>query len=220
MSAAAAVVAIRRFAGGGVHGFTPAMDVQIETAYRDYLRKGGRSAIVDCSKALRVPLWKIHRRAQFLGLARAKETPWSEEELRIVRENRFYSPVEIRKRLKAAGFVRSDLGIVLKRKRLHLTTRNYEDGYTGRALANLLNVDSHIVGRWITNGLLAAELRMTLRTPQQHGDGHWIRRQDFRAFVFAYPEEIDLRKVDAVWFIELLRPEQLDQTFDEELVLP
>ena len=216
MSAAAAAVARPHQTGGGVHGFTPAMDAQIGAAYRAYTRTGGRFAIVQCVQVLGIEAWKVHRRAQVLGLARAKEKCWSAEELDILRENRFYSNGEIRRRLRLAGFLRSDLGILLKRRRLKLSTRNHDDGYTGNALAQLLGIDVHAVSRWIHRGNLRAELRMTSRTPQQGGDGYWIRKSDLRAFIFGFPEEIDLRKVDPIWFIDLLHGDQIGEQCEEE----
>jgi hypothetical protein len=213
---AVAAVARSHQTGGGKRGFSPAMDAQIDSAYRAYTRRGGRRAIVDCVKKLGVAAWKVHRRAQFLGLARASEQPWSEAEVEILRENRFYSNKEIQRRMRVAGFTRSEMGILLKRKRLNLTTRNHEDGYTANALAGLLNVDAHGVTRWIHKGILRADMRETTRTDKQHGDGYWIRAREVRAFVFRFPEEIDLRKVDPVWFIALLRGGEIGEACDEE----
>ena len=196
--------------------FSAAADAQVEGAYDAFTRTHSHSAIQACADALGMPHWRIKRRARELGLARTKEKDWSSAELAILIENRFYSPTGIRRRLKQAGYERTVLGVLLKRKRLRLTTRNHEDGYTANALAKLLNVDAHVVTRWIAREILPAERRETLRTPQQGGDSYWVRTGDLRAFIFEFPEEIDLRKVDPLWFIELLRGENIAIVSDEE----
>lgn len=193
-----------------------AVDQDIAAAYARFTAGHERGAIRQCAQKLRVPRWWVTRRAKTLGLARVKELPWSEAELAILRENRHYSPPKIRQFLKALGFERSEYGILLKRKRLKLTTRNGADGYTGRSLAAVLNIDSHSVSRWIKTGLLAAGLRCTARRQAQGGDWYWIKMAEFRRFVFANPELIDVRKVDGPWFIEMLRGEAGNSDCEEE----
>ena len=213
---AAAVVKFRVQGSPRKFGGNPAIEARISQAYDAFTRCHSRTAIGECALDLGVPKWYVHRRARELGLSRTKETYWSEQELELLKQNRFYSPAEIQRRMRVAGFQRSVLGILLKRKRLKLTTRNFGDGYTANAIADLLNIDAHKVTNWISRGLLRAEHRLTLRTQWQGGDGYWIRVEDLRAFIFAFPQEIDLRKVDALWFIPLLQGTPVGAPCEEE----
>ena len=200
--------------------WTPAMDAQGTDAYRLYVGGRDRQAIAEAAKRLELPRWRITRRGVQLGLARAKEKPWSEAEVRLLRENMHYGVDEISRRFYAAGYPRSPAAVLVKRKRLCLTTRNGAFGYTANALARLLGVDSHAVYPWIARGMLPAERCLTLRLPTQGGDQYWIRRSDVRSFAFRFPELIDTRKLDGVWFIELLRDDPGASGGSEEETLP
>jgi hypothetical protein len=39
---------------------------------------------------------------------------------------------------------------------------------------------------------------------QQNGDIYLIRESDVRRFILEHPTEIDLRKVDQLWFLDLI----------------
>jgi hypothetical protein len=201
------------------NGFTPAMDAAIEEAYHTYTRHGGRHVIANCARELGLEKWQVNRRAALLSLSRPKEPPWSAEELECLRQNRHYSEAIIQRRMHDAGFQRSLQGIRLKRKRMEWSTRHGDDGWTANQLAGLLNVDAHCITGRIKSGLIRAERRGTLRVPIQGGDSYWIRREDARAFVLANPHEVDLRKVNALWFFELLAGTAVGYG-DEETTLP
>jgi hypothetical protein len=51
---------------------------------------------------------------------------------------------------------------------------------------------------------LQAKFRGTARGPQQNGDSYLIQEKDVRRFILEHPTEIDLRKVDQLWFLDLL----------------
>jgi hypothetical protein len=60
-----------------------------------------------------------------------------------------------------------------------------------------------------TNGnSTASGKRLPLRVwhagEQQNGDIYLIREKDVRRFILEHPTEIDLRKVDRLWFLDLL----------------
>ena len=105
--------------------------------------------------------------------------------------------------LRHAGFRRSATGVKLKQQRLHIPRRN-GDMLTAYGLAQLLGIDSHLVTRWIRTGLLRAKWRGTRRTPQQSGDTYAIRPADVRQFIITNPMGFDLRKVEPLWFVDLL----------------
>ena len=52
--------------------------------------------------------------------------------------------------------------------------------------------------------VLKAKFRGTARGPQQNGDSYLIQEKDVRRFILEHPTEIDLRKVDQLWFIDLI----------------
>lgn len=51
---------------------------------------------------------------------------------------------------------------------------------------------------------LKASTRGTARGERQIGDIYLIRERDVRRFVLEHPSEIDLRKVDQLWFLDRL----------------
>ena len=161
-----------------------------------------RPGLPRLAKKVGMPQWALKKRARDLGLARTKELHWSERELEILARYAWMSDERIRLKLKAAGFVRSVTGIHLKLKRMGFK----HDGnfYSANSLAQGLGIDSHAVTRWIRSGHLKAKLRGTARTEQQNGDIYLIHEKDVRQFILAHPTDIDLRKVDQLWFLDLI----------------
>ena len=149
-----------------------------------------------------MPHWALKKRARELGLTRTKELPWSERELEILARYAWMSDERIRLKLKAAGYVRAVIGIHLKLKRMKFK----HDGsfYSASGLAQALGIDSHAVTRWIKSGHLKAKFRGTARTEQQNGDIYLIHEKDVRRFILEHPTDIDLRRVDQLWFLDVL----------------
>jgi hypothetical protein len=149
-----------------------------------------------------MPHWALTKRARELGLARTKELPWSEAELGILARYAWMSDERIRLKLKAAGYPRTVTAIHLKLKRM----RFKHDGsfYSANGLAQALGIDSHAVTRWIKSGHLKATLRGTARTEQQNRDIYLIHEKDVRCFILEHPTDVDLRKVDQLWFLDLI----------------
>ena len=169
-----------------------------------YQRDTGNGQVRALARALAYPRWKITRYAIQLGLIakQKKEPDWSEQEIRILERQAHRSPEMIQRKLKRAGFSRSVTGIVLKRKRMKFPG-NLE-GMSSRSLALCLGVDSHFVTRAIKAGRLKAERRGTKRTEVQGGDIFYIKRKDIRAYILNWLNEIDIRKVEKWWFVDLL----------------
>jgi hypothetical protein len=154
------------------------------------------------AKKVGMPHWALKKRTRELGLARTKELPWSERELEILARYAWMSDERICLKLKAAGYARTITGIHLKLKRM----RFKDDGsfYSAYSLAQALGIDPHAVTRWIKSGHLKAKFRGTARGPQQNGDSYLIHEKDVRRFILEHPTEIDLRKVDQLWFLDVL----------------
>lgn len=182
------------------------LDTFIETAIRDvYENHPEKNAVNDLARRWGRPRWWIARQARNLGLVvpRLKEPPWSPQEDALLHEIAHRHPEAIARAFRARGWRRSATAIVVRRKRLELDTTD-PDHYTANTLARLMGVDAKVVTYWIGVYGLPAVRRGTERLPQQGGDQWWIARIALRRWIGANPERIDLRKVDRLWFIELL----------------
>jgi hypothetical protein len=184
------------------YNFTRAMDEQIQRAYHLFIAYSNRRAIGACSRKLQVPRWAINRRAAVLGLARVKEPKWSADEVRILERFGHLADAVIQRKLKSEGFHRSASAIGMKIKRLHI--RQNLEGYSGNALASAFGVDRHKITYWINCKMLNATRRRAERPKSQGGDAYWITHTDVRKFVLRHPDEVDLRKVEKWWFLDLV----------------
>lgn len=149
---------------------------------------------------LKVPRWVVNRRAAVLGLSRPKERPWSADDEAYLEANLHHVSVKAF----ASKFGRSQTAVKLKAKRLGL--RKYGEGYTACSLAEALGVDPHWVLARIRSGTLRASHRHTDRTPEQGGDSWLITDEALIEFLREHPYDIDLRKVDSFWFMDLIVP--------------
>ena len=182
--------------------FTDQIDQLIREIYLSQRDARTRMGIRPLARKVGMPHWALKRRARELGLARTKELPWSEPELAILARYAWMTDERIRLKLKAAGYARTVTAIHLKLKRMKFK----QDGsiYSAYSLAQALGIDPHAVTRWIKGGHLKAKLRGTARTPQQNGDSYMIQEKDIRRFILDHPTDIDLRKVDQLWFLDLI----------------
>ncbi len=179
-------------------------EFQAQMIRRAYAGKTGNGEINDLAHRLGLPRWKISRFAIKEGLiaVQKKEPDWSETELKILENNAHCCANIIKQKLRKAGFKRTELGIVLKRKRC-----NFLHGLKGQSalsLALCFGVDGKTITRYIEKGYLKTKKRGTKRTPQQGGDQWFIKDAAIRKFVRTYPEYVDFGKVDKIWLIALL----------------
>ena len=156
------------------------------------------------AEKIRYPRWKISRYAREQGwTARQKKEPdWTEKELEVLERSAHRHPEVIQRHLKRAGFSRSVTGIILKRKRMRFLQNL--GGYSAQAVAKCFGVDQHCITRWINLGWLKAQRRGHKRVPAQRGDYFYIKDKWIRDFILEYLPEIDIRKVDKYWFVDLL----------------
>jgi hypothetical protein len=183
--------------------FTDQIDQFLREIYVNHPGAKTRPGIRFLAKRVRIPHWALRKRARELGLTRTKERrPWSEPELKIVERHAWMSDERIRLKLKAAGYARTVTGIHLKLRRMKF--KHDPSYYSAHGLAQALGIDSHAVTRWIRSGQLKAKLRGTARGEKQNGDMYLIREKDVRRFILEHPTEIDLRKVDQLWYFDLL----------------
>lgn len=179
------------------------IDMLIRRTYQSAPRKG---AIAACARTVGRPNWWVSKRAAQLGLVspRFKEPGWTEAEVEIITAAPHLHPQTLVRHLARAGFKRTPTAVIVKLKRLGVSRADDPDHMTAGGLATLMGTDSKTVTRWIANGWLKAKRRGTARTEAQGGDQWWIHRRDVRRFVTENAAAVDLRKVDKVWFIDML----------------
>lgn len=183
------------------YGTSEEIDRTIIECYRNRTERGEVNRL-----ALRLgrPAWWVKKRAVHLGVSVAlkKEPEWSRVEIELLERNAHKNEQVIRKIFANHGFNRTATAIVVKRKRLQCDTTDIEH-YTARQLASEFGVDASTVCSWIERGWLKAKRRGTERTEAQ-GDHWWIKRKHVRDFVAENAGVVDIRKVDKVWFVDLL----------------
>ena len=130
---------------------------------------------------------------------RQDRRPWTAAEVEIIeRLVGKVSVLTIAKRLK-----RTEASVVLKIKRMGLS-RRVRDGYTMRDLEDCLGESHKKIQRWIENGWLRDRLQGTQRNNGNGCDIHRFREADIVDFIRRHPEELNLGKVDSIWFLDLV----------------
>ncbi len=184
------------------------LDAAIRDAYRNQ-RLGDRHALKRLSQEVGWPPYAIYRRGAELGVTRAKEYPWSAAEEDLLERFGHLTPSGIQRRLAAAGYSRSVAAIQIKLNRNRI--KQNLDGYSATRLADAFGVDVHKILSWIRRGLLKAQPRGTDRVAAQGGDIWWISQRNAKRFVLRAPEEIDLARVEKIWFLDLLTSGKLGE---------
>jgi hypothetical protein len=180
----------------------PRLDDEIRRCYAARLIGRKLPGLIALAEKTGWPRFALIQRARKLDLCYIKEKPWSEPELRILRCLSWMSDARISLHLSRRGFRRSATAVHLKLKRMRF--KNEGDWFTLRGLASALGIDAHAVMGWIERGWLRAARRGTARTEKQGGDMWAIHESWIRRFVREHPTEVDLRKVDQVWFLDMI----------------
>ena len=181
---------------------SPELHEEIKKLYQNKIDCSGM--VAEFAKKHGLPRWKVTRYAVEHGWTskQKKEPNWTKDELSILKNNAMHCPSVIQRKLKAAGFKRSLVGIVLKRKRMRYLTNL--PGQSAQSLAMCLGEDVHFILNAIDKGILRATRRQQERTPQQGGNAYLIRDKDAKQFVIENIHMIDTRKVDKYWLVDLL----------------
>jgi hypothetical protein len=82
--------------------------------------------------------------------------------------------------------------------------RRVSEGYTMRDLDECLGEDHHKIQEWIANAWLRDRLQGAQRHDGNSHDIHRFREKDILAFIKQHPQDINLGKVDHVWFLDLV----------------
>lgn len=188
---------------------TSEMHNQIRAAYQG---DTGSGQIRDLAIQLELPRWKVTRYAIAQGfMAKQKKEPeWTARELKLLERYAHLAPVGIQKRLKKYGYHRTEVGIVLKRKRMRFLQNL--NGHSAQSVAKSFGIDVHSIMRYIKNGWLIARKRGTQRTEIQGGDMYYIKDKDIRNFIIENVEVVDFRKLDKYWLVNLLAGKRMKKT--------
>lgn len=161
---------------------------------------GTENNITDLVRRIGAPRWRVKRWAQELGLARrgVKQPYWTEEEERYLESHLHRQKIGVI----AKHLGRTDVAVKLKAKRLGVNKTS--EGYTARGLGLGLGCDSHKVAKWVEKGWLKGARRGTDRQGLQHEDLWLFLENDIRDFLIAHPLEIDQRRMDWLWVVDIL----------------
>lgn len=184
--------------------FTPQMDDVVREYYAKKLKQPKLNIRNCMERRLGLPGWVCIRRGRDLGLSRTKEKPWTQVELDLLETHIHKAADVIARTFRRNGFHRTATAIHLQRKRKFGGIKQNLAFYTANQVALLLGVDRHKVGLWIRSAALCAERRGTERTEQQGGDMWMIYPASLKRFLVLHPLEFDLRKVDQLWFMDLV----------------
>lgn len=181
------------------HTWRPEYDAYLKAHYFGGLKRRSR-VLSRMVRMTALPRWYVKRQAGRLGLAMHMDRrAWTSTELNLLEKlvGRV-STGTIAKRLR-----RSESSVV-KRLRRTGTSRRVRDGYTMRDLELCLGEGHRKISTWIANGWLQDRLQGTRRHDGNGNDIHRIREQDVLAFIKSHPQEINLGKVDQLWFLDLV----------------
>ena len=132
------------------------------------------------------PRFVILARAADLGLSFLKRRPWSDEELHFLKSN----AGRLSMKALAARLSRTYYSVKAAVKSMELDGR-VTDGYSVDELTRTFGVGKATIDRWITKGWIA------------HKEGR-ITEMSVVRFLRRRPHEYQLRRVDEVWFKELV----------------
>jgi hypothetical protein len=156
---------------------------------------GTKAVIDDLAERLNVPRWTVKKWGQQLGLARKKEPFWTPEDEHFLESHLHKMSI----RDIAIYLGRTQTAVRLKAKRIGVNKT--QEGYTMRGLCMGLGCDHHKVEKWIACGWLQGQ-RRGIDRPQ--GDFWLFTDADIRNFILAHPLEIDARRMDWLWVVDLL----------------
>lgn len=181
------------------YNWLPQHDAYMRANYHGGLHRRGR-VIKELMRQTGFPRCYVKRQAQRLGLTmhpdRRPCTPAEMETLDKLLGK--ISAGTIAKRLK-----RTETSVVMKTKAVGHSRRVCE-GYTIRDLELCLGEDHHRIQKWIAAGWLPNGFQTII---QHDGNGHEIHRfseKQILNFIKSHPLEINLGKVDQMWFLDLV----------------
>ena len=181
------------------YNWLPQHEAYMRAHYHGGLHQRG-AVIKEMARQTGFPRWYVKRQAQRLGLTMHPDRrPWTHDDLDTLDKLLGkVSAATIAKRLR-----RTETSVVMKVKALG-HSRRITEGYAIRDLELCLGEDHRKIQKWVENGLL----RDGFQGRRQHnGNGHDIHRfleKDILNFIKCHAQEINLGKVDPIWFLDLV----------------
>jgi hypothetical protein len=143
-----------------------------------------------------VPRKRVTAWAAQLGLTRRQERRWTQEEMDYLEQHLCHMSLDTL----ARKLNRTKTAVRLRAKRLEIN-KTQQEGYTMRGLCLGLGVSHHRVAQWLERGWLKGVRRQTER---QWRDTWLFRDKAVKRFIKEHPEEIDPRRFDWIWVVDLL----------------
>jgi hypothetical protein len=145
-----------------------------------------------------VPRHTVRRWASMMGLSRNKNRPWTDKEDKYLRSTIHNQRINfIAKKLN-----RTPIAIRRHAQVMGINKLNRIDGYSIEELSVAFGVSPTTIRRWVNYKWLACQY---LRTDRPH-DIYIFHDDDIKHFVFSHPDEIDPRKVEWLWLVDILSP--------------
>lgn len=174
----------------------------IDTMVREgYIHAKAKGDIKRLAERIGRPAWWVQKRAASLGMSRTNRTRldgWTDDEMALLDKWAACVPKVISIKLRQAGFSRTEVAVSVKLKRLKID-RFDPNRWTATEVAPLLGVNPATVADWVERRGLPAKRE----TWGPHGK-LMISRDRLRSWISKNRGYIDLRRVDQVWFFELL----------------
>lgn len=144
-----------------------------------------------------IPKWAVTHRAVALGVTRpeAHKRPWTPEEEAFLWTHAGHRHARwIARKL---GRSLASVAMAMKRRQLRQAVR---ENYTLRELELCFGVDHRVIERWVREGKLEVEKRgyLTDRDAWAVTDAALLR------FIAEHPMAFELRRVEQVWFMDLI----------------
>lgn len=177
---------------------TDEIDHLIRAGYAAARAKGDYTRL---AHAIDRPRWWVQKRAMALGVTRSIRTRldvWTGAETALLSALASCTTPVIRRKLVEAGYQRTEAAIACKLKRLNVD-RTDPDSWAPPELAHLMGVNAKTICDWIERRDLPAT-RVTAGQQVRYR----VHRQPLRKWLRARPLQIDLRRVDQLWFMDLV----------------
>jgi hypothetical protein len=156
------------------------------------IAKYERGTIDWLAQELNVPACQVRKWARQLNISQ-HQPRWTEEDDRYLEAH--YTQANHADLARLLGRTENSV----RQRAVQISVNKRSAGYTQHALATALGVHDTTVARWIKRGWLKALPRNT----QYKHDMLYITDNAVRAFIRVHPYEIDLSRVDHLWFIDL-----------------
>ena len=174
------------------HGGVPQKWVLSEQGRRMMLERydGTSERITELQRYLGVPRSVVHRWARELRLSGQQGAIWTPEEIDyIARHFNTKKTGEI-----AEHLGRTTLSVKAKARQLGL---DVPDGYSLDEIRQGMGRSWEAAARWTKQGMIKGDRRAFNATTWNFTD------KDIRDFWRKYPEEVDLSRVDKLWFLDI-----------------